>query len=970
MSNSKDKAAIAFLENIRAGGVSDAAIAAAVKGGRVTKTQARNALNRKSYNERKRRESTNKWTRLVKEEIDKDHQEWKARMIETLGGLGAYEQAEAWVDKEEEKQRAKDTAIGPVVDFHYEALNRMKMMESRLEKIRAGKVEADDKAKGPKKFKKKKERAAKRIDQQSDQNFLLQNLDKIIKTAPRAYQMPRLSIAHTKENLVNKLTTKEDMLSLLGASSGDISSLVPYIRFFKSDKKDGKPRIREFKFAKSSVDLEGYLKNGATGHSEIGLKSFDIKMTGTNSFTATRNFEGNLVLFFKSVADMDDSKGEEGELKWTDMLFNHMFGEDDADYLEDIAAAYNAIEASNPSRAADIKRREENLEALAKERLDILKKTKAEIYVEYGYDFSENVLDDTKAALKSAIKNTRMTLALYPITTNFTFGKDGSAELSVGFTAASEQLADDLDANILTLGQTETEKNTIKDLRKKLATKKKALENNPEDSRPKKEEAIQTKIDELEKQIEEVVTGNRISNYGRFIEYLYTNKRLFSVTVKKKYYYENWWQRTGGSNNLFEASPAIANELIESTTEVADGDDDKYLDISDDKWSNHTIGWFFLGDLLNYAAYALVPTEFRPKIGGKEGIKIPKNIEAGKAQAILPQITEVVLGDYIYMQFPKEGDYDNVNKEAWKRQTKAISVSLAQLPVSYSLYHSFMRDVIIKHSGTVMTFDYFLKKAVEKLIVAAMDSFVDGRKAAEAKRELERQGAATMIITRVDGNGQKLKENREQGQRTNLDAHPATIEKVDLGSLTGTSDIDEKNLPTKHIVIHGSRRKVTDTVGNSEKEDAERGIYHLSVGSRTGIVKDINFKQTSSRMKDINLQKQLKSGRLNSLDILSMPYDADVTIYGNPGFYPSQYLYLRPSYVGLGAAQSATSITRRLGLGGLYNLIGVSTRITPGTLETELTCIQNNSSLSTTVASSEQPKQVAHPDDLEKEGEP
>ena len=927
--------------------------------GKLTDSQYKSAItalasqiekNQKLVGEDTQRFEARQDTRAAKLAIENYHPEWKARMIEE-NGEERYDSVVARIDKMEVERREIDPS------FFYDAENRMSITEKMLEQKGA----EEQKTKGAATFKKKKEQAEKGIDQQSDQNFLLQNLNnEFLNNAPAVYQMPRLCITQTEENLVNKLTTKKDMLTLMGASSADISSLVPYIRFFKSDKVDGKPRVREFKFAKSSENLEDYLRNGATGHSEIGLKSFDIKMTGTNSFTATRNFEGNLVLFFKSVADMDDSKGEEGELKWTDMLFNHMFQKGDAEQLAGIAASTAAIEASTPDTDYNIERREENLEGLAKERLDILKKRKAEIYVEYGYEFSENVLDDTKAALKSAIKNTRMVLALYPITTNFTFGKDGSAELSVGFTAASEQLADDADANILTLGQTDDERNKLDKLRAGLKGFERArteLEQKKKDT-----ETIQKSIDDQLLRIEKAVKNNRISNYGRFMEYLYRNKRLFSVTVTKDDYKEGIWKPIGSKKAPDQViSAAMAKEaLSRSQAAMAQEDSDEgYLDTTKDKWDHHTVGYFFLGDLLNYAAYALVPLENRPNMN-KLRIEKPATAfsEDPEKHSNLPQLAEVVLGNFTYMKYPPEKEYE-ADRADWIENTQPININLTQLPVSYSLYHSFMRDVVIKHSGTVLTFDQFLKKAVEKLIVAAMDSFVDGRKSSEAKQQLERKGG--MIITRIDGEGYKLWENRTNGLITDLDDTQTwgeAIEKVNLGGLAAKENIEDRELPVKHIIVHGSRIPIVGNVGDDEPEDAKRGIYHLSVGSRTGIVKDINFKQTSSRMKEINLQKQLKSGHLDALDILSMPYDADVTIYGNPGFYPGQYLYLRPSYVGLGAAQSAKSITKRLGLGGLYNLIGVSTRITPGTLSSELTCIQNNSALSAAQANKLQTQKV------------
>jgi len=857
--------------------------------------------------------------------IDNYHPDWKERLIREYTSAKYTEVSDEVIER-----RVKQGGENFVVNA-YTAEQALREIDSLLFYTR----ESDTRTKKPPRskgggFKRKKKRADERIDQQSDQNFLLQNYDKLGGNAPEPHILPRLTIVTTKdENLINKLTVKDKMLSLMNASANDISSMVPYIRFYKKDKNNGKPRIREFKFSKNSQNLEEYLASGAAGGAEIGLKSFNINMTGTNSFTSTRNFQGNLVLYFRSLADMDENRTPAGQMPWTEMLFNHMFEQSpeiaemkeqqgDAQTQDDTEVVRNAIRSR-----------------------------KAQIYVELGYDFSENVLGgEEKKDLRDAVRSTRLFLSLYPISTNFNFGQDGSAELSLEFTAASESLSDDLDANFLSLGSADEELKAIEDLRAKIKLQERKIikAEGDEDltkSQKSANKTINKEIAKLKKDLEDSIAQNRISNYGRFIEYLYKNKRLFSVTVDKEDYFK-------GSLKKAPAPVVTSDEDAQQIISAAEADlqkensDDEYLDTSRDKWNKHTVGYFFLGDLLNYAAYTLVPLEQRMgmmSLGKTEAAR--KAISIG--MAVREQSAEVVLGDYSFIKYPPEDEYDT-DPDEWIRKARNSfqNVNLSKLPVSYSLYHSFVRNVILNFSGTVMTFDYFLKQAVSKLIIAAMDSSVKGRKASDAKLKLERKGG--MQISRITGKSLELEEGRKKVQLIDLDATGARIAKPEISGLLGNEDIKEADLPSNYIILFGSRKPIAGNVGENPDVDAERGIYHLVAGSRSGIVKNIQFKQTSTRLKEINLQKYLKDGQIDAASILRMPYDADVTIFGNPGFYPGQFTWVRPSYVGLGDLKSANSLASSLGLGGLYNIIGVSTRLSPGTLETTLTCVQNNNS--------------------------
>lgn len=802
-----------------------------------------------------------------------------------------------------------------------------KFLRAECEKIQ--KEQKRDTSKGKRRARKQKRQAKDGIFEQTHQNYLLQNIDKLMGNAPEPDQLPLLNIVTTKTNLVNKLTTKEHVSSLMNATPRELSSLTPFIRFFKRDEKDGKIRLREFKLSKSSQNLDEYLSRGASG-GDVGLKDFSINMTGTNSFTATRNYQGKLTLFFRSVGDMKPPTNldTDKELAWTEMLFSYMFPS-----TEDLESANNSISE------------EESEEKKQEKALAFLKKRKAQIYVQFGYDASSKAALADNPSLYNAIQKTRMILALYPISTNFSFEQDGSVELAIDFTAASEARSDDGDSNILELYQTDATREKIKKLKENIKKLKKKVDESSErktkGQKKSPKEKAQDQLARKEKELEEAVLEDRLASYGRVIEYLYTNKRLFSVTAYDGNYKKGWWGKKFPSK-ISAQSKTAGKEVASKSKKKAKKDEN--LDETRDKWGRHTIGFFFLGDLLNYAAHALIEDD-KQKKDLLDRVFKSKSTKKKTTPPNVEMIAEVVLGDYTYYRWPKETDYKK-NPAAWIQEAKRsiYSTNLSKLPISYSLFHSFMRNVVVNNRGSVLTFDQFLKQAIERLVVAAMDSAVVGRTAAPAKKKIERRGGHQIV--RVTGDAPKILEKKGV-EVVDLDREEVSITTpITLGGLLGIG-AEPKDAPKDWIIIHGSRKPIVGNVGqNLETDIKEHGINHLYAGSRLGIVKSVNFKQTSTRLKEINLQKQLAAGGISDpLQILRMPYDADVAVFGNPGFHPGQFVWIRPSYVGVGDVTLANSIAGQFGLGGLYNIIGVSTRISPGVFETTLNCVQNNSAI-------------------------
>ena len=68
-----------------------------------------------------------------------------------------------------------------------------------------------------------------------------------------------------------------------------------------------------------------------------------------------------------------------------------------------------------------------------------------------------------------------------------------------------------------------------------------------------------------------------------------------------------------------------------------------------------------------------------------------------------------------------------------------------------------------------------------------------------------------------------------------------------------------------------------------------------------------------------------------------MPYNANITMFGNGLFLPGSLIYINPSSIGFGDPRNKRSAAARLGLGGYYVVITVNTTYTDGQLTTTIT---------------------------------
>lgn len=154
-----------------------------------------------------------------------------------------------------------------------------------------------------------------------------------------------------------------------------------------------------------------------------------------------------------------------------------------------------------------------------------------------------------------------------------------------------------------------------------------------------------------------------------------------------------------------------------------------------------------------------------------------------------------------------------------------------------------------------------------------------------------------------------------------------------------------------YIVIHQAPPTYTAAPGmGTPSEDAKNGIFHLRASQTQGLVKSIQFSviQMSSR------EAYLVARGARAFDELRIPHDASVEMIGNNMFLPMSFVYVNPDTIGFGDPRDLESAARRLGLGGYYTVVSVTTTYTSaGTLTTQLTLKHNGFPSEKTMAEAE-----------------
>lgn len=144
------------------------------------------------------------------------------------------------------------------------------------------------------------------------------------------------------------------------------------------------------------------------------------------------------------------------------------------------------------------------------------------------------------------------------------------------------------------------------------------------------------------------------------------------------------------------------------------------------------------------------------------------------------------------------------------------------------------------------------------------------------------------------------------------------------------------NMDYIDVIFIKSQNFIASGLNGNAEEDFEKGIYHIFLGSDRGIVKKVNFEKVDdANIIASNINKSIVKNNFGEETITTF-YDANVEMIGNTFFVPGQIIYINPTFMGLGNPKNRYSLASNLGIGGYYDILQVTSKITPGEFTTKI----------------------------------
>jgi len=836
----------------------------------------------------------------------------------------------------------------------------------------------------------------------TEQSFIMDNFDKFTNKNQGPSPASLGSLIQVKSNggnLLNTLTLSRNLGPLFNASSFELSQLTPYIRIYKRvtyDPTEVEPdpdtgiasALREFRF-QGHLRSEDLMKSKSSYSGGIGFKSFRWHTTGTNLYTGPRMLTATLSLYFQTVVDMNESAGTGSKApKWYELLIQQ-------------GASSPAKQSSCPTDSVELrgvngKRRtlgaitaedKKNSES-GEESGDIDFETTirasppdVDIIAKVGWEYSDR--SEMGDDLKDAINRSRLVLTLSYYNHDIKFAEDGSVTVDISYTASIDNAMSSYGANLFNLDENGLGSDQFKayrDLEEKIAEREHTIDspagafscaydaartNREKDRVEKDQEKAEKELDKLKEKLEGTKRRLKSSIYGKFIQHLMINEKLYSIKGDIEDYNAGSFESFAAGKTGTAAAPELLEGDLEDTQRRLEQTVDDVRQVNAEKLTTYVsnaldqcadikdgemkINFFYFGDLVNFYAKAL------PARGGNNA-----SLSDG------PKKYEIVLGDLTYLSSAAQSAFDAATKplidqltglnamdemvrqegKIWdelqeKKREKlgelqdatrnfdfssyTKSVNLANVPISLDLYTQWFTDAVT-NGEDVFTFKRFLQEITTKLIVESLGPPIESN-VRDVKRVMREEKRVRVAIA------SGISPNLKSGHLVEDIEDAATLEsKLLIAPGDGTDLTKEYLLITASWIP--SQGRIID-----EEENAKKGIYHLKIGADKGIVKNIQFnRESNAAMQTSNIINAYNKGGA-ALGVLRLPYQATVEVVGNAFFQPGQYIYIDPTTVGRLSRPERLHVARDLiGLGGFYLITKVSSNLESGRFNTTLDC--------------------------------
>ena len=257
-----------------------------------------------------------------------------------------------------------------------------------------------------------------------------------------------------------------------------------------------------------------------------------------------------------------------------------------------------------------------------------------------------------------------------------------------------------------------------------------------------------------------------------------------------------------------------------------------------------------------------------------------------------------------------------------KEKEEKTRINLADVPISLFTYQKFMYDSVMNTQRNTFVIPQFLESCIRRGGLLDM-----------AFKEWSETGIAPNIISAAPDftsstfSGPQIRSFLSK--KSSISPSQIPSPQKDFQSLNVDDECDY------FVIYQSATQELSPDKSGKIEDDAARGIYHFEIGKNMGLLKDVSF----SKIDVPFVQEQLMTNQVGMYDELKMVYKASVKMVGNNLFFPGSQVFIDPGTIGMGNPLDINSASYRLGLGGYYTVIGVSTAISNGQAETTIDCM-------------------------------
>lgn len=404
---------------------------------------------------------------------------------------------------------------------------------------------------------------------------------------------------------------------------------------------------------------------------------------------------------------------------------------------------------------------------------------------------------------------------------------------------------------------------------------------------PKKKEDKKSKQNKIDKKLNYLTSI--VQELGKVVDNLIEKEKIHPVVFDAK------------SKGFFKFQGASTSDLKTSSVSTLHTAGTS----QDDILAKDYIFYVNFGDLVDALAEKLLEKDFNEIQRNLQKDESDGNVTKQKHAAILKKIQKSKhFMSRVHVLF------SNATIKA-KGQEKEQTINLADVPVSMDILYSAVYEDFIKPRKYFLGLRELLEKFCTRILNSALDEYA-------GSDLINRVKVGASVIDGLDV------KNRISNGKINV---------KDLNTnVTDALASEEKNRAL-YLIYQPLRTASSRAPGGAQKEaDQNEGIIHLRPSQDRGLIKNITFSQQSV----FGMEEYLIVGHGNSFDALRIPHNATVTMFGNNLFLPSMEVYVDPEPFGFGDPRGLNAAARRLGIGGYYTILKVSTAFNAGTLITTL----------------------------------